>query len=41
VPVACHQLSAGVPASTTPYPMDSTNPVTAAFADAESPATAR
>ncbi len=41
VPVACRQLSASAPASTTPYPMDSMNPVTTAFAPAESPAIGR
>jgi hypothetical protein len=44
VPVACRQLSASGPASTTPYPMDPMNPmnsVTATFARAESPAIGR
>jgi hypothetical protein len=41
VPVACRQLSASGPASTTLYPMESMNSVTAAFAGAESPAIGR
>jgi hypothetical protein len=41
VPVACRQLSASEPASTTLYPMDSMNSVTAAFAGAESLAIGR
>jgi len=41
VPVACRQLSASGPASTTLYPRDSMNSVTAAFAGAESPAIGR
>ena len=41
VPVACRQLPASGPASSTPYPMDSMNLVTAAFAGAESPAIGR
>jgi hypothetical protein len=36
VPVACRQLSASDPTSTTLYPMESMNSVTAAFAAAES-----
>ena len=38
VPVPCRQLWASGPASTTLYPMDSMNSVTAALAGAESPA---
>src|ERR1035438_5902922 len=41
VPVACRQLSATDPASSTLYPMESMNSVTAAFAGAESPAIGR
>ena len=41
VPVACRQLSASGPASTTLYPMDWMNSATAAFAGAESPAIGR
>ena len=41
VPVACRQLSTSGPASTTLYPMDPMNSVTAAFAGAESPAIGR
>src|SRR5260370_5215273 len=41
VPVACRQLSASGPASTTLYPRDSMNSATAAFADAESTAIGR
>ena len=41
VPVACRQLSASGPTSTTLYPRDSMNSVTAAFAGAESPAIGR
>ena len=41
VPVACRQLSASGPASTTLYPMESMNSVTASFAGAESPAIGR
>lgn len=41
VPVACRQLSARSPASTTPYPMESMNSVAAAFAGARSPAIGR
>jgi hypothetical protein len=39
--VACRRPSASGPASTTPYPMESMNAVTAAFAGPESPAIGR